>query len=194
MVGVATEYHECFLKALTLTTQDCFSIVKAEAVDYAGNRYLVMGDGGKAYPDQIFIFSSAELKKTCIQLPAIITIEILTPMRLMQQGRPLREITFSSLARALFRRVSSLTYYYEGVEMGYDFKWLSEQSKDIETLESSFAWTKLKGDCGGTRLSGVTGRATFSGNLDDFQIFLLLGQYLNIGKGATFGLGQYMIV
>ncbi|WP_369412250.1 CRISPR system precrRNA processing endoribonuclease RAMP protein Cas6 [Geotalea toluenoxydans] len=37
------------------------------------------------------------------------------------------------------------------------------------------------------------GRTAFSGDMDIFYPFLLLGQYFNIGKGASFGRGRYLM-
>jgi len=43
------------------------------------------------------------------------------------------------------------------------------------------------------KLGGFVGEITYLGDLKDFLPFLLLGSYIHVGKGATFGLGKYRI-
>jgi CRISPR/Cas system endoribonuclease Cas6 (RAMP superfamily) len=42
-------------------------------------------------------------------------------------------------------------------------------------------------------MAGFTGQVTFRGDLARFWPWLALGQWLHVGKHATFGLGQYRI-
>ncbi|MBF0142739.1 MAG: CRISPR system precrRNA processing endoribonuclease RAMP protein Cas6 [Magnetococcales bacterium] len=42
-------------------------------------------------------------------------------------------------------------------------------------------------------LGGVVGRWTLSGPLEAFWPFLYLGEWLHVGKNATFGLGGYRL-
>jgi len=43
------------------------------------------------------------------------------------------------------------------------------------------------------KLGGIIGNITYAGNLEQFLPFIVLGKYVHVGKGATFGLGQYEI-
>lgn len=115
-----------------------------------------------------------------------ISINVQTPLRLMHKGAPARDLPFSRVAGALFRRISSLAYYYGGEELPYDFKWLAQQSQKIACTHTDLRWV----NCGGS-LQGVEGAAEFSGELAEFIPFLHLGSLLNIGKGAAYGMGSY---
>jgi hypothetical protein len=42
-------------------------------------------------------------------------------------------------------------------------------------------------------MGGFTGSVTYAGNLGPFAPWLMLGEMVHVGKGATFGLGQYMV-
>lgn len=200
LVGSAINNFRYYLAAFVLLTRQNMtnkpafaSILKVESSDYRGNRNLVMGENGEIYPDRLFLFSAVELQKTCELQPDTVAISIETPLRLLQEGRPLRELSFSPFIRSLFRRISSLAYYYGGGEMELDYKWLSNRSTIIENRCSDFHWVDWNGHPGSGRLSGIVGKGVFNGDLLDFYPFLLLGQYFHVGKGASFGLGKYRL-
>lgn len=44
------------------------------------------------------------------------------------------------------------------------------------------------------KLGGFLGRADFSGDLGAFWPYVLLGEYIHVGKGSSFGLGKYEIL
>ena len=43
------------------------------------------------------------------------------------------------------------------------------------------------------KLGGFIGSITFEGDLEPFLPFLLLGEYIHVGKGTSFGLWEYEI-
>ena len=43
-------------------------------------------------------------------------------------------------------------------------------------------------------MGGFVGSITFEGDLKGFLPFLLLGEYIHMGKGTSFGLGKYEIM
>ncbi|WP_459815294.1 CRISPR system precrRNA processing endoribonuclease RAMP protein Cas6 [Geotalea toluenoxydans] len=193
LIGSAAEYYQHFIHCVSSVYSGFAALVKAESEDYMGNRYLIMGELGELHHDRLFLFSAEELQNNCQHISGMIEVTFVTPVILLRQGHAMREMSFSTFVRALFRRISSLAYYYGGVEMNCDFKWLVEQSCHVETIESELAWTEWKVATPGARLSGIMGRTAFSGDMDIFYPFLLLGQYFNIGKGASFGRGRYLM-
>jgi CRISPR/Cas system endoribonuclease Cas6 (RAMP superfamily) len=78
-----------------------------------------------------------------------------------------------------------------------DFKGLIEKSKEITVQKENLTWfdwerysnrqeTKMK-------MGGFIGSITFQGNFQTFLPFVLLGEYVHVGKGTSFGLGKYEI-
>lgn len=44
------------------------------------------------------------------------------------------------------------------------------------------------------KMGGFIGSITFEGDFKEFIPFLLLGEYVHVGKGTSFGLGKYEII
>ena len=43
------------------------------------------------------------------------------------------------------------------------------------------------------KMGGFIGSITFEGDFKSYLPFLLLGEYIHVGKGTSFGLGKYKI-
>ena len=124
-------------------------------------------------------------------------LNFVTPTRLKFDGKLTPILEFHVLIRNLLRRISLLSYFHCGEELSLDFREIIEKSRDVVTAKSDLSWvdweryssrqeTKLK-------MGGFTGPVTFTGELEPFLPFLLLGQYVHVGKGTSFGLGKYQI-
>jgi CRISPR/Cas system endoribonuclease Cas6 (RAMP superfamily) len=115
-------------------------------------------------------------------------------MRIIREGVPIREFACSNFLRSLLRRISSLTYHYYSCGHDFDDKRLAAASSMIEVAENKFYWIDQQKSNGRERLSGIVGSGNLEGRLEtEFHIFLLLGEYFHVGKGAAFGLGRYRI-
>ncbi|HTP66915.1 MAG TPA: CRISPR system precrRNA processing endoribonuclease RAMP protein Cas6 [Geobacteraceae bacterium] len=164
------------------------SLLKIESSGYDGTRSVIMESGGAVGTGYLQTLSLQGLQEVGILSTDAVSLTIITPMRLMTEGRPLREFSFSPFVRALFRRLSSLVYYYGGEEPELDYKWLAEQSRMVECVTANFRWVEW-----GSRWSGLIGEGTFAGNLSEYLPFLQAGEYLHVGKGASFGLGRFLL-
>jgi CRISPR/Cas system endoribonuclease Cas6 (RAMP superfamily) len=161
---------------------------KVESSDYSGTRSLLREEAGTWASGNLATLSFAGVRESEVLPTDSVTLSIVTPMRLMVEGRPLRGLSFSPFIRSLMRRVSSMVYYAGGSEPKLDYKWLADRSRMVSCSLDALDWEEWGG-----KWSGLTGRATFTGDLAEFHPFLLAGEYLNVGKGATFGLGRYIL-
>lgn len=126
-----------------------------------------------------------------------VSLRFLTPTRLKFEERLTDDPEFHILIRNLLRRLSALSYFHCGKRLTLDFKGLIERAGAVKTVERDLRWmdweryshrqeTKMK-------LGGFVGGITFQGQLEEFWPFLRLGEWVHVGKGTTFGLGQYRI-
>ena len=143
----------------------------------------------EVFPEGVTILTAAELAASRQLSPSSLVLEIDTPLRLMQEGRPARSLVFSQIARTLLRRVSAISYYYGDVESTLDYKWLSKSSEEIDTAEYALEWREWPGNNG-----GLVGSLAFTGDLSEFHSFLALGEVLHLGKGASYGMGRYRVL
>ena len=130
--------------------------------------------------------------------PITLHLSFLTPARLKFDGRLSPELEFHILIRNLLRRISLLSYFHCGEELDLDFKGLIERSKSIKVKEENLSWFDWErySNRQETRMmmGGIIGSVTFEGDLEPFLPFLLLGEYIHVGKGTSFGLGKYEIL
>jgi CRISPR-associated endoribonuclease Cas6 len=114
---------------------------------------------------------------------------------LKYDGQLSPNLEFHILIRNLLRRISLLSYFHCGEELSLDFKGLIEKSREVRVKKTNLSWfdwerysnrqdTKMM-------LGGFIGSITFEGDLEKFVPFLLLGEYIHVGKGTSFGLGKY---
>ena len=195
LVGSAIQYMSQYLSALTLALSSFGPAgryvarpVKAEAVDYYGVRSSVWEAGREMDEKNLILLSADGIQQAFPLTPDGVRLRLVTPLRLLSGGKPVRELTFSLLIRSLIRRITALAYYYGYYEMDMDFKWLAERSREIRCTDGDFCW---QGDNG--KYAGILGSGTFTGVLDEFHPFLLLGEYLQCGKGAAYGYGQFLL-
>lgn len=166
------------------------SVVRIESVGCSGFRNLILESEREIVTTSLSTIAADDMDALNTLSPGRIGLRIMTPMRIMHERLPLREFSFSPFIRALLRRVSSLAYYYCGSVLDLDYKYLARLATAIEVTENRFQWVEWRKDS----IDGITGSGILSGNLSDFHLVLLLGEFFQCGKGATFGLGRYELV
>ncbi len=200
IVGSAINHLDFYLAALRLMFESknprrrfSGTLLSVESCDYQGGRSLIWARKSLVPFDRLHLLSALELPQIRPFGPERLSLTFLTPLRLVHDGRPLQQISFSLLFRTLLRRISSLAYYYGGEELELDYKWLSERSVLIECQVDNCQYGAPVWGASNQRLCGLTGNAVFTGDLSAFHLPLFIGEYVHLGKGASFGLGQYRI-
>jgi len=89
--------------------------------------------------------------------------------------------------------VFSVAYYLWEGELELEYQWLVERRLQVDCRLDECQWS-APGQCtGNERLTGLIGSAVFAGALAEFHLPLLIGEFVHLGKGASFGLGRYQI-
>ncbi len=131
-------------------------------------------------------------------IPSIMKFRFLTPTRLKYDERLTSDLQFHVLMRNLLRRISLLSYFHCNEDLVLDFKGLIEEARGISLLRSELRWFDWErfSSRQSTRMymGGFVGEVIFEGDFSRFIPFLLLGEYIHIGKGTSFGLGKYKIL
>uniref|UniRef100_A0A831UBK4 CRISPR system precrRNA processing endoribonuclease RAMP protein Cas6 n=1 Tax=Geobacter metallireducens TaxID=28232 RepID=A0A831UBK4_GEOME len=202
LVGNATRFVAEFVAAVNLlfagkTEQDKLAaeIVRVESLGYHDEATLVCeGRGATVIADSLTLLSTEGLcDSRLLNNNGRMRLRFVTPLKLMQEGRPRRDFSFSLFMRTLIRRISSLASYYCDDGVSADFRWLASLCESVSLSDSSIGWVEWGGGKQGGKLAGLTGEAVLAGVPEEFIPFLLLGELLNVGKGAAFGLGRFTL-
>lgn len=127
-----------------------------------------------------------------------LTLLFLTPLRLKEKGDLVVNLNFPIFIARLIERINVLSYFYCNGPPPEENQALLKEAQRIKVKAKRLRWydweryssrqnTRMK-------LGGLIGTITFSGNLTPFMPYLLLGQYIHVGQGTTFGLGRYEII
>ena len=128
------------------------------------------------------------------------TLELTSPLRLQLQGKPVKAqaLDARTLLITLARRWQLLQDTHLGTAAAQqDFAQLSTQASAI-TLQGEdvrwFDWGRYsQHQQQEMKLGGLLGRIHLHGDLSAFATLLHLGQWLHVGKNASFGLGGYRL-
>lgn len=129
---------------------------------------------------------------------ATVTLHFLTPARIKVKDDLVVDLDFSVFFKSLVRRIEALGVFHCGGGRLEGVRDLIHNAAAIETAHRALSWydwerysnrqeTRMK-------LGGVVGAITFSGELSPFMPYIVLGEYIHVGKGTSFGLGKYRIV
>lgn len=127
-----------------------------------------------------------------------LTLHIDTPLRLQKNGHPIdgRQLVARDLLMALVRRTALIHEFHGPGALPLDFTALAQQAETIDSEKDLHwrDWTRYSSrQQQKITLGGVVGTWTLQGDLGPFLPFLHLGQWLHVGKEATFGMGGYRL-
>jgi len=131
--------------------------------------------------------------------PGFMTLNFLTPTRIVYNGHLTIDLEFHILIRNLIRRLSLLYYFHCGGDSSeWDFKGIINKAEGVKVMKRDLRWydwerysarqdTRMK-------MGGFVGKITFKGDIGPFMSILRAGEVLHVGKGTAFGLGRFEII
>ena len=174
-----------------------------ECVDKMSGRLHL--NKSKVYFDMSLSSSISEIDpfETSSDITNRINIFFLTPTFLSKKTHKYKYPGFESIIRHLSRRYLSLNSHYNNnsATTDTDLSELIKHSKEISDYEVSGEWGGIKRYPYSKRnegikehyLTGFTGKVTYSGNnLHRFIQILRFGEYSNVGKNTSQGMGRYI--
>lgn len=126
-----------------------------------------------------------------------LTLNFMTPTRLLEQKRPAVTPRFYLLIGYLLGRASSLSTFFCGTPLEVDFKAFKERAGRVEIVQNDSVWqdwdrhSRRQGQA--VKMGGLVGRVTYAGPLAEFLPLLTLGELIHVGKGVVFGNGMYRL-
>ena len=165
-------------------------VLRVGTRDYQGIVHP-LGEGiGINCPENLVVLSGNDLLENRIWTDSCLHIRLLSPLRLVEDGRLLADFDFSRFARSLLRRVSSLAHYYGAYEFTCDYKELARQADAVSCADNRFTLTTDRN----RRMAGLMGHGRFRGDFSGLLPFLIAGLYVHAGKGSAFGMGAYELL
>jgi CRISPR-associated endoribonuclease Cas6 len=128
----------------------------------------------------------------------LLTLNFLTPTRILYNGHLTLDLEFHILIRNLLRRLSLLSYFHCGGDPSeWNFKGIIEKAKEVEIKSKNLRWFDWERYSGRQdtriKMGGFVGDITFEGIIEPFMPLIKAGEVLHVGKGTGFGLGKYEI-
>jgi hypothetical protein len=118
-----------------------------------------------------------------------------TPLRLKMNNRLTADLPFQVLARAMLRRISTLTTLYGAGEPELDYRGLSSLADAVTMVDNQLQWYDWqrysRKQEAKMRMGGIIGEATYEGRIGDFMPLVRFCEKVHLGKGTTFGLGKW---
>ena len=178
-----------------------FKVLQVAEMGLEGGRQVIYSASDQNLVSANHHITQKEILDRYCHVPPRVSLNFLTRLELRKGGRR-ADIGFGVLFRRLQSRIASLAHLHCDIDCS-EFKQtifpvLSRAADRVETIgdrhlpwESGVRYSnrqKRRMPFGGTR-----GQLTFEGDLSPFWPFLLLGQWVHLGKKTTFGFGRYVI-
>lgn len=138
-----------------------------------------------------------EQKLSQINLAGNLKIRFQTPLRIRRKRELLEKITFSEIFKQCSLRLKFLTENY-GAALEYDYQSLMKTAEAVETVSDKL-WKHESSRRSNRQnknfdLDGMLGEIEFqSDDFSKFLLFLLAGEFLNIGSASSLGLGKFKL-
>ena len=172
-----------------------FKLVRLEAEQAAGSTVPLSFDGTAPLAPPICDLGWWLERQP--QTGASLRIDLTSPLRLLRQGKPLFKASFREIFPFILRRVTGMLASHAGADNFCSPTMLISAVGQVKELENSLRWQdwrSLQKDLGEQKLGGLMGHLLLEGEaLSELLWVLQVGSLLNVGKGASFGNGQYVL-
>lgn len=161
---------------------------------------IVSDDGCIIYNQQSTIFGSVPACKTIdltrqLKSENSFTLKFITPLRYKKEGKISSNFVFADFFKTLLRRIKLVLFFHCGTEIDCFPDEIYETAESIEIIDNNTCWknqmrfsTRQKQRI---PLDGLIGSIKCRGNIGALLPYLKAGEYLHVGKNASFGLGRY---
>ncbi len=126
-----------------------------------------------------------------------VTLELLTPLRLIDGEQLVKQIAFRPFIQRLHGRLKQLTAEYSDTPLDFDLRQVMAQAEAVRVVTDETRWVELESYSTrlgrATPIGGLIGQVAFEGNLEPFWNWLVWGQFTHVGKDAVKGNGMYRI-
>ncbi|MBE0597731.1 MAG: CRISPR system precrRNA processing endoribonuclease RAMP protein Cas6 [Desulfuromonadales bacterium] len=174
-----------------------FELIGIEAADGSGARRPLWGAGAKLGGLAPPSLEAGWYLETNLPVSDCLRLEFCQPARLLSAGRPLFRASFARLFPFILRRVTSMLQAHCGIDAGGEAPWLLARAATVQASDNHLHWQDwrcLAREEENQELGGLTGSLWLRGEaLGDLFWLLALGALMNLGKGASFGAGHYLL-
>jgi hypothetical protein len=126
-----------------------------------------------------------------------ITLQLQTPLRLIDGDRLVKRLTLRPLLQRLMRRLDDLSMAYGSGPLDIDFHALLDITERVTVVEDCTRWVDVisysSRQRGRTPIGGLLGEITFAGDLAPLRELLVWGSLVHVGKNAVKGDGCYRV-
>ncbi len=130
--------------------------------------------------------------------PERLTIQFLTPTRIIQQGQLCHAPIFRVWFQRLLERTRLISELYTETPVWIPFRDLLAQAEQVRIVQNdttwSESWSGSRRDGWMKPTSGFMGIVRYEGRIAELLPWLLLGQALQVGKNTMKGCGWYQIL
>ncbi|CAN2041137.1 conserved hypothetical protein [Candidatus Magnetomoraceae bacterium gMMP-15] len=204
LIGRALEYLPYFIYAFMQMGEagigkgrGRFTVEQIDALDSIGKPVETIYQNEILKPAQSIINFNHAKKLAKTYNSDKVSIKFLTPVRIKYKGRFCKNLQFHIIVRNLLRRISSLLYFHCNQKPKLAFGQLIKKAESVSlNYDKTFwyDWIRYSGrQKKRMKMGGLMGEVQYKGNLEEFLPLLVLGSWVNIGKGTSFGLGSFIL-
>ena len=143
------------------------------------------------------------IESTPVEIPlaaeaaSFVDVEFLTPMEIKWKDTVIRQPDFPALISRLRDRIASITSFYDGKALAWDFKQMAERAETVRMTScevrpvDSRRRSSRTGQTHG--LGGFIGHARYEGDLGEYIPLLRVAEWIGIGRHTSWGNGAIRI-